>query len=123
MFTEFNATSDCDNPGKNLDLPAAKAFPIPPKLNMPGAYPPKEALPNRPPMLVPGIPNAAAPINAALPTSDDAIFLTVLVTPLTAFLTPLKTLPKPYCSLGTAFIMPPPMYNCLFICPLDIVII
>ena len=73
-------------------LPAVKAFPIPPKLNMPGAYPPKEALPNRPPSCVPGIPNAAAPINAAFPRSELTMFLAALDTPLTAFFT---ILPNP----------------------------
>jgi hypothetical protein len=42
-----------------------------------------DALPNKPPILVPGIPKAAAPIRAALPKSD----LAKLLTPLTAFLT------------------------------------
>ena len=56
---------------------------------------------------------------AALPTSDFAISFTPLVTFLTAFLIP----PSIAGSLGTTSMMPPPMYNCLFICPLDIVII
>jgi hypothetical protein len=45
-----------------------------------------DALPNKPPILVPGIPKAAAPIRAALPKSDLAKLLTAPVTPLTAFL-------------------------------------
>ena len=56
---------------------------------------------------------------AALPIGDFATLPIVLPTFLTAFLIP----PNIAGSLGTTSMMPPPMYNCLFICPLDIVII
>ena len=109
-----------------MALPLKKLVPAIPKLpsTVLGAYVPNcIKLPKPLPAAKEPSPAVPAYNNAALPTSEDAIFLTALVAPLTAFLTDLLIPPNIAGSLGTTSMMPPPIRNCLSICPLDIVII
>ena len=87
-------------------LPALKPVPA-----IPGRLLPKNVPPPKPY-------NAPA-VRAILPASDLIKLPIPLATPLIAFLRP----PKNASSLGTIFIIPPPIRNCLSIIPLDIGII
>ena len=67
--------------------PRPNSAPIPPVFpKIPFAAPPREALPNKPPKAVPGIPKLAAPNNAALPNGDLTTFFTAFLAFLTIYL-------------------------------------